>query len=148
MFADPLMTMQFPSQLSKTEFEKYVLAVVLATYKDGGTASRLDRYELVPPADAWEFPKHPDRTVILSPEANLAEALKKFILTNETFLREPDCWLGTWIHPQTGCIYLDITTRCIRLEAARQMALELSERAGRRIVALYNSARRETVYLT
>lgn len=114
---------------------------------NGGTASRLDDHRLSPPVDAWEFPKYPDRTVILPGEVDLAEELKKFIAANESRLRESGCWLGTWINPQTNCFYLDITIRCEDLDEAKRLALEFSERAGRRIVALYNSWRRETVYL-
>jgi hypothetical protein len=139
--------MRFRSELAKEEFDNYVLAVARATLKNGGTASRLDGYQLCAPTDAWEFPKYPDRTVILPPEADLVEELKKFISENESFLQEPDCWLGTWINPQTGCFYLDITTRCNDLDEARKMALEFSARAGRRIVALYHSGRKETMYL-
>jgi hypothetical protein len=75
------------------------------------------------------------------------EALKSFISANETFLREPDCWLGTWINPQTRCLYLDITTSCRDLDEARKLALDISAHEGRRIVAIYNSKRKETVYL-
>lgn len=139
--------MQLQSQLAKEDFEKYVLKVVLATFENGGTASKLDTYELSPPVDAWEFPKYPNRTVILPSEANLLAELKEFVLANEPFLREPDCWLGTWIHPQTRYCYLDITMRCDELDEATKLALEFSEGAGRRIVALYNSWRKETVYL-
>ena len=139
--------MQFPSQLARDKFEKYVLEVVADTLANGGTASRLDDYQLSPPVDAWEFPKYPDRTMILPAEADLVDELRKFIAANETHLREPGCWLGTWINPQTGCFYLDITIRCNDLDEARKLALEFSERAGRRIVALYNSRCRETVYL-
>lgn len=136
-----------PSQTTQDEFEKYVMGIVTATLKNGGTASRLDDHQLSPPVDAWEFPKYPARTVILPAKADLADGLRKFITANESLLREPDCWLGTWINPQTGCFYLDITIRCEDLGEAKRLALEFSERAGRRIVALYNSWRRETVYL-
>jgi len=139
--------MQFQSRLALYYFEKYALEVVIATIENGGTASKLDGYQLLPPADAWEFPKYPARTLILPPEADLVEELKNFISANEPLLREPDCWLGTWIHPGTGCFYLDITTSCNDLNEAKRVALEISERAGRRIVALYNSRRKETIYL-
>ncbi len=128
-------------------FDKYVLEVAIATFQNGGTASKLNDYQLLPPMDAWQFPKYPSRTLILPPESNLVEELKKFIFANQMFLREPDCWLDTWINPQTHCFYLDITTSCNDLETAEQMALKISAREGRRIVAIYNSMRKETVYL-
>lgn len=139
--------MQPQSPLTLNSFEKYVLEIVITTLNKGGTASRLDGYQFLPSADVWEFPKYPSRTVILLPDADLVKELKNFIAANETYLREPDCWLGTWINPQTGCFYLDITTSCPDLNEAKRIALEISDREGRRIVALYNSKRRETVYL-
>lgn len=139
--------MQFRSQLARCHFENYVLEIAIATLENGGSASRLDGYELLLPADAWEFPKYPARTVILPPDADLVEELKTFISANEAFLREPDCWLGTWINPQTGCFYLDITTSHADRDEAGRMALAVSRRDGRRIVAIYNSKRGETVFL-
>jgi len=139
--------MQLQSQLTGYAFENYIQAVARATFEDGGTASKLDGYKLLPLLDAWQFPKYPGRTAILSPEADLVEGLKRFISVNEMFLREPDCWLGTWINPQTRCLYLDIRTSCSNLNEARRMAIEISGREARRIVALYNSRRKETVYL-
>jgi hypothetical protein len=140
--------MPLQSSLALYDFDRYILEIVTATFAQGGSASRLDGHELLPAMDAWEFPRYPARTVILPPEADLVEGLKAFISANETFLREPGCWLGTWIHPQTGCVYLDITTSCTDLHEARRRALEASSRDGRWIVALYNSRRRETVYLS
>jgi hypothetical protein len=124
-----------------------VQKIARATLKEGGTASKLHGYELLPPVDSWQFPKYPARTVILPPDVDLIAALKRFILENESLLREPDCWLGTWINPQTRCFYLDITTSCKDLQEARKTALENSQRDGRRIVALYNSGRKETAFL-
>ena len=139
--------MQLRSQAIGYAFENYILKVVRATFEQGGTTSQLEGYELLPLMDAWQFPKYPSRTVILPPQADLVEGLKNFISANELFLRETDCWLGTWIHPQTNCFYLDITTSCKDLHEARRMALEISAREGRRIVAIYNSMRKETIYL-
>jgi hypothetical protein len=139
--------MQLQSQLTDYALDKYIQEIAVATFEHGGTASKLEGYELLPLMDTWQFPKYPARTVILPPETDLAQELKHFISANETFLREPDCWLGTWIHPQTRCFYLDITTSCKDLSEARRLALEISMREGRRIVALYNSKRRETIYL-
>jgi hypothetical protein len=139
--------MRRPSHLIDYTFEIYIQNVARATFEHGGTASKLQGYELLPLMDAWQFPKYPSKTVILPPETDLVEALKSFISTNETFLREPECWLGTWINPRTLCFYLDITTSCKDLDEARRLALEISAREGRRIVAIYNSRRKEIVYL-
>jgi hypothetical protein len=139
--------MQLKSQLAQYYFDKYVLEVAIATLEAGITASKLETYEFLAPIDAWGFPKYPSKTAILPPKADLINELKKFISANERFLREPDCWLGTWINPQTQHFYLDITTSCHDLNEAGRTALEISQREGRRIVALYNSKRNETVYL-
>jgi hypothetical protein len=139
--------MQPQSPMTLNSFDNIVLEIATNTLKKGGTAFRLDGYQFLPSADVWEFPKYPSRTVILPPDADLVEELKNFIAANETCLREPDCWLGTWINPQTGCFYLDITTSCPDLNEAKRIAIETSNQEGRRIVALYNSKRKETVYL-
>jgi hypothetical protein len=68
-------------------------------------------------------------------------------MANEPLLGETDCWLGTWINPQTQHCYLDITTSHPDLNEARRIALEISDREGRRIVALYNSKQNKTIYL-
>jgi hypothetical protein len=139
--------MKVQSQLSRYQFEKYVLEVAITTLENGGTVSKSDTYQLLPPADDWKFPKYPNKTAILPPEIDLVDELKRFISENEHLLREPDCWLGTWINPQTHCFYLDITTSVVDLDEAKKMALEIGNREGRKIVALYNSGRNEIVYL-
>ncbi len=127
--------------------EKYIQEIADSTLKNGGVAFKLDTCQLLPPMDVWTFPKYPGKTAILPAKVDLVDALKAFISRNEQFLREPDCWLGTWINPQTGDFYLDITTSCADLETARNMSLEASRREGRKIVAIYNSKRKETIYL-
>jgi hypothetical protein len=139
--------MQFQSQLAQYYFEKYVLEVAIATLEHGVAASKLDTYQFLSPVDAWGFPKYPGKTAILPPDVDLVDELKTFITVNEALLRESDCWLGTWINPRTEYFYLDITTSHPDLNQAKRMALEISEREGRMIVALYNSKRNETIYL-
>jgi hypothetical protein len=139
--------MQLQSQLTDYALDKYIQEIAAATFEHGVTAFRLEGYELLPLMESWQFPKYPSKTVILPPEADLVEALKSFVSSHEIFLREPDCWLGTWIHPQTRCFYLDIRTSCEDLDESRWLALEISAHEGRRIVAIYNPRRKETVYL-
>jgi hypothetical protein len=128
-------------------FECYVVEVAIRTCHDGMSASKLDTQQFLEPTDTWGFPKHPGRTAILPPETDLASAIKAFIAANASLLAAADAWLGTWVHPQTGYFYLDITTSRDQLDDARRMALENSVREGRQIVALYNSYRRETIFL-
>lgn len=85
--------------------------------------------------------------MILPPDVCLSLELKNFIEVNETYLRESECWLGTWINPHTKHFYLDVTTSCWDLEIARQAAIDISLKEGRKIVAIYNSKREQTVYL-
>ena len=139
--------MQFQSQLAQYHFEKFILEVAIMTLEQGISASKLDTYQFLAPIDAWGFPKYPGKTAILPPEVDLVDELKKFISAYEFHLREPDCWLGTWINPQTQHFYLDITTSRDDLNEAKALALEVSQREGRKIVALYNSKRNETIYL-
>ena len=130
-----------------SRFEKYILEIAAATLEHGGVAFDLNTHRFLPPRDTWSFPKYPARTTILPPDVDLVAALEAFIEGNGPFLCEPDCWLGTWINPQTGYFYLDVATACADLDEARRIALEVSARDGRKIVALYNSKRKETIYL-
>ncbi len=142
-----IIDMLLQSQLARYYFEKYVLEVAIATLEKGVTVSKLETYQFLPAVDAWGFPKYPSKTAILPPQVDLVNELKNFILANELFLREADCWFGTWINPQTEYFYLDVTTSRDDLNEAKQIALEIGEHEGRRIVALYNSKRDETIYL-
>lgn len=117
------------------------------TLANGGVAFKLDTREFLPPMDIWSFPKYPSRTAILAHDINLVKALEGFIILNEPFLMEADCWLGTWIHPQSQEFYLDIATGCADLDDAMQTALQVSQHDGRQIVAIFNSKRGQTVYL-
>ena len=121
--------------------------IASATFEHHGVAFKLDTCQFLPPLDVWSFPKYPGRTAILPSNVNLIDALRDFISANEHFLREPDCWLGTWIHSETHDFYLDIATGCTDLDEAKRMALEASQRDGRKIVAIYNSKQNRTIYL-
>ncbi len=127
--------------------EEYILRVAAETRKNGGSASRLNAETFLPPTDVWSFPKYPSRTEILPPTVDLETELRKFVIQNELFLSEADCWLGTWINPRTGDYYLDIATGIAELSEARRAAIKASLTEGRKIVAIFNSERNETVYL-
>ena len=135
-------------RLEKIYFEKYVLDVCVATIERGGVTSKIDTRQFFSSTEAWGLPKYPDRTVILPPGTDLLQEITAFISLNESYLREPDCWLGTWIDPSTGHCYLDMTAIYSCLEEARREAIFLSQRAQRKIVALYDFKRAETVYLS
>ena len=131
----------------ENSLEYYIQEIADSTLRNGGVAFKLDTRQFLPPMDVWTFPKYPGKTAILPHNIDLIAALRDFIFANERFLREPDCWLGTWIHPQTHEFYLDISTSCADLQTARKTALEASQREGRKIVAIYNSKRQKTIYL-
>jgi hypothetical protein len=139
--------MQVVTRLEAYYFEKYILDVAIATLEKGISASRLATYQFLSPIDAWGFPKYPGKTAILPPDVDLVAELKAFIQANRSYLLEADSWLGTWIHPSSHYYYLDVTMSCESLEEARNKAIERGERGGRKIIALYNSLREETVYL-
>ncbi len=127
--------------------EIHLPQIASATLEHNGVAFKLDTCQFLPPMEIWSFPKYPGRTAILPSNINLVDALRDFISTNEQLLREPDCWLGTWIHPSTHDFYLDVATGCAGLEEAKRMALAASQRDGRKIVAIYNSKQNRTIYL-
>jgi hypothetical protein len=139
--------MNFDLQLQSYYLERFVLNIAIATLEQGGSTAKLDTLQILPPSDTWSFPKYPGKTVILPLQVNLIRELKAFISTNDTFLRESGCFLGTWINPQSQHYYFDIIIRCNDLTEAKRLALELSQKEGRKIVALYNSERREIIYL-
>lgn len=139
--------MRLPPPHDQVHLEDDVENIAAATLKNGGAAFKLGTRQFLAPMDVWEFPKYPGRTVILPPQVDLVQELRKFISANEQFLGESDCWLGTWINPVTHEFYLDITTGCEDLDDATNMAREVSKRDGRRIVAIYNSKQKRTIYL-
>lgn len=128
-------------------FERYLLDVAIATLERGGVTTRPETMAFLDALDAWGFPRHPSRTVILPPQADLLGELRAFIRRNAALLGAPECWLGTWVNPATGCCYLDITTSRADLAEAQAVARMLSAQEGRKIVALYNPLRGQTVYL-
>lgn len=138
---------EVPLTHSTEHLQAWLGAVTAATRAHGGVAARLPTRAILPPTDAWGFPRYPGRTVILPRDADLDAALASFVVANEQQLHEQECCLGTWLNPHTDHYYFDITTSCVDLAEACQRARSLSVAHGRKIVAVYNSARQETVYL-
>ncbi len=139
--------MQFEHPLGRYHFERYVLDVCITTLERGGVTSKIDTYQFLSGVDAWGIPKYPDKTVILTAGADLCHEVTAFIYANEAHLREPDGWLGTWIDPATNHCYLDVTTIYSCLEDATREALALSQKAQRKIAALYDFRREQALYL-
>ncbi len=139
--------MQSGVWLERYYFEKFLLEVSIATLERGGATSDPHTYQFLTPIDAWGLPRYPEKTLILTPEADLVAGLKQFLQTNGAYLRSPETWLGTWINPHTRCCHLDITEIYPSLEEARREALKRNERAGQSIIALYNFKRKQTIWL-
>jgi hypothetical protein len=139
--------MRFDKILERCYFEKYVLDVSIATLERGGVTSNISTYQFLTSTDAWAVPKYPDKTIRVIPDEYLMQKIVQFIRTNESLLKEPDCWLGTWVDPYTSICHLDITTLYPCLEDARTQALSLNQRAKHAIIALYDCKQQQTVYL-
>ncbi len=139
--------MQFEQPLEQYYFERYVLDICITTLERGGVTSKIDTYQFLSNVDAWGIPKYPDQTIILTQGADLPHEISKFIYANEALLREPNSWLGTWIDPSTNNCYIDVTTIYLRLEDATSAALALRQKAQRKIAALYDFKREQTLYL-
>ena len=130
-----------------TRFEAYLIEVAARTINEGGTASKPADREFLPARDLWCFPKYPARTAILPPTTDLPKALWEFIQQNAEVLAEPDCWLGTWVNPQTGDFYLDVATGLKDLDEAISFAKQAGSAEGREVVAMFNPKRDQTVFL-
>ena len=139
--------MGFTDQLDRLKFDHYTLTVTIATIERGGITSQPRTYKFLEPVDAWGFPKYTSKTMIVAPEMDLNQAIRSFLTTHAHAFDEPNTWFGTWINPQTQHCYLDITTSHPDLGEAQCMAQRISQREGRKIVALYNTLRNQTVYL-
>ncbi|MBN8580611.1 MAG: CZB domain-containing protein [Anaerolineae bacterium] len=131
----------------KVAFEGYLVDIIEKTLSQGGTASKPSQCQFLPIRDLWSFPKYPARTVIVPDTVNLIEAVRNFITQNESLLNEEDCWLGTWLHPQTREVYFDVATGMQDLDTARDVAHQAGIREGRLVVAMYNPLQNETIYL-
>ena len=128
-------------------FENFLIQVAERTLENGGTASKPATGTFLPPRDVWSFPKYPSKTAILPPTVDLIIELRNFIIQNEVYLNEDDCWLGTWIHPQTREFYLDIAMGVDGLDDAKETAKRISIEDGRKIVAIFNARQNKTVFL-
>jgi hypothetical protein len=139
--------MCFANQLDQLKFEQYALSVTIATIEQGGVTSHPCTYQFLAPVDAWSFPKYPSKTVIVDPTMDLYLAIRSFVARHLSLFDEPDIWFGTWINPHTQHCYLDITTSHADLRQAQLLAQQIGQQQGRQIVALYNTLRKQTVYL-
>ena len=130
-----------------TDFETYLSNVARKTLQEGGSASKPSSCMFLPVQDLWCFPKYPAKTSILSPSVNLVEELRSFIERNKALLDEEDCWLGTWINPETKEYYLDVSTGIQELEKARSFAIQAGIKDDREIVAMFNPKQKRTIFL-
>lgn len=125
----------------------YLAEVASRTIDLGGSASRPSTGEFLPDQDLWCFPKYPSKTAILPFSANLPEELQKFIVVNSSLLNQPDCWLGTWLNPNTRDFYLDIATGVEDFEEAKTYAIQAGKTENRQVVAIFNPLKKRTIFL-
>ena len=92
------------------------------TLEQGWAVGDVKTLTFLETVNAWGFPLYPDKTVILEKDTDIYSKLVEFVDKNGEFLRHPEAWLGTWCHPKTGCIYLDITTSLPELGDALEAA--------------------------
>ena len=139
--------MQIERHLERDLFEKVLWEIAIATLERGGVTFDLLTTSFLAPIDAWGLPRYPERTLILPPDACIAEGLRHFIQQNSSHLYAPEVWLGTWIHPQTNCCHLDITEIYPTLEEAQRIAHSRSLGRQQKILALYNFKHQRTLFL-
>ena len=123
------------------------LQLIAITLQAGGVTYDVRSQRVVPPTDAWYFPKYPGDTVIV-PQTEALRALARFCYQHEAKLREAECFLGLWQNPETGEIYIDITTCLADYTEAIVAARMASEAGGRQIVAICNPYTGKTAQLS
>lgn len=133
--------------MSSDPCERFLSEVATITLERGWAVGSVVTLQFLPVVDAWGYPKYPDRTLILEPESELMGPLRQFIATNRALLIEPNCWLGTWVHPDTQRVFLDVTTSTEGLLAALEAVGVINRRSQRAVLAIYNSAQNKTVFL-
>ena len=127
---------------------KFLKKVAETTHRRGWAVGDINTLTFLQTVDAWGFPLYPDETVILSETTDLYSELANFMEANGALLRQPEAWLGTWCHPKTSRIYLDVTTSLPDLDSAVSAVQTINSRSTRKIEAIYNSALNEALFLT
>jgi hypothetical protein len=118
--------------------------IVRATLDHGGTTADLRTMKIVPAIDAWYFPRFPERTMIVA-LTDLDSSVSRFIEVHRETLITGNLWLGTWINPETRACYLDLITRTADQHEALHLARRYSRDGGRKIIAICNPSRRQTL---
>lgn len=126
--------------------ELMIAEVIERTIKAGGTTFDMGTQSFVTSINSWFYPKYPGITQIV-PVSELDSVLAVFISSNKELLSEKNCYLGTWLNPESQRVYLDVTTYQSSLENALFEAREISEKQGRKIVTVYNPFLKETKYV-
>jgi hypothetical protein len=120
--------------------------IVARTLAHGGATFDLATLAFESPGDFWYFPRYPSRTRIVD-QRRLPEEIPAFIERNREVCTGADLWLGTWINPQSGQCYLDLTMRLAGKDQALREARRVSEADGRKIVTMYNPGLGRTEYV-
>lgn len=127
---------------------KFLKEIAATTHAQGWAVGDINTLTFLQTVNAWGFPLYPDITAILNDATDLYAELVQFVGIHDTSLRQPESWLGTWRHPCTKRIYLDITTSLPDLDDAVVAARATNSRSERKIEAVYNSFLDETLFLS
>jgi hypothetical protein len=120
--------------------------IVRMTVDHGGTTADLRTMKILPAIDAWYFPRFPEWTMIVA-LTDLDSSVSHFIEVHREMLITGNLWLGTWINPETRTCYLDLITRTADAQEALALARRYSRYGGRKIIAICNPSRRQTLDL-
>ena len=126
--------------------EDIIPEIVKRTMHDGGTTIDPQSFAFVEPKDLWYYPKYPSLTQIVD-VTELPVALGTFLKSNSNHLQEKNIVLGTWLHPHSGKVYIDINTYSKDENIALEDAKRISRYGGRQIVSMYNPLQNKTEYI-
>lgn len=121
--------------------------VIEEIMQSGGASVDVKRQIIVQPQDYWMFPKYPSKTRIIPKTMDLKREIDKYLEDCKVQLHEKGVYFGIWLNPKTNEYYLDITMTVGEMKEAILVAKKISIDEGRKIVAIYNPLRNETVYL-
>ena len=134
--------------MTRASHHKFLKEIAATTHAQGWAVGDVNTLTFLQTVNAWGFPLYPDKTAILDDATDLYAELVKFVDIHDTPLRQPKAWLGTWRHPHTKRVYLDITTSLPDLDDAVAAARAINKRSIRKIEAVYNSFLDETLFLS
>jgi len=111
----------------------------------GGCTFNFSTQDLLDPSiKGWIFPKYPDKTEIVE-QNTLGEVLPNFIRKNLAYLIEGKTYLGLWLNPKGGKVYMDINTILPTKDEAIAYCRSSAEKGQRQVVAIHDLKTGENV---